>query len=214
MPDTRVKITKKKKTYEFIVPVDFVREAGLKVGQNMAVYADDDPHVGNKICAIPLQKGESQAYKCEIRTLRQTGKYGMFLTIPTKVMAEMELKQGDFLLIRIGNYNGLKVLMLKPDRPINEILLQDNEDGTTTVNEYGIKPDGNMDTSKPVQKAIIPTEDAQKITKRYETDPESVPEDIFQFEMIKFSVPDNYTGKKFLTLEDIQKDKDHKKFNS
>ena len=211
---TRVKITKRKKTYEFVVPVDFARNIGIKVGQRMAVYADDDPHVIKKICAVPLQEDESSSYECEIRVLRQTSKYGMSLTIPTNVMAEMELERGDFLLIRVGEYKGLKFFMLKPDRPINEVVLQDNGDGTTTVNEYGLKPDGSRDTSRPVQKAIIPTEKAQKIIKQYEENPESVPEDVFQFKMIKFGVPDNYAGEKFLTLEDIQKDKDHKKFKS
>lgn len=211
---TRIKITKRKRTYEFVVPVDFARDLGLKTGQSMAMCVDDDPHVGNKICAVPLQEGKPPLYECEIRVLRQTSKYGMSLTIPPNVMKEMELKQGDYLLIRIGNYKGLKFFMLKPDRPTKEILLQDNEDGTTTVNEYGIKPDGSMDTSKPVQKGIVPTELADKVAEQHKTDPESVPEDIFEFKMIRFSVPDNYAGERFLTKEDVQKDKDHKKINS
>ena len=42
VPATRVKISKTKNTYEFIVPVDFAREIGLNVGQNMAIYVDDE----------------------------------------------------------------------------------------------------------------------------------------------------------------------------
>ena len=211
MADIRVKITKVKKSYEFVVPAKFARALDLKAGQSMAIYIHDDPVIGNKICAIPLQEGESPSYKCEIRILRRTGKYGMYLTIPAKVMVEMELNRGDYLFIRTGEDKGWKYFMLKPDRPTKEILLQDNEDGTTTVNKYRLKPDGSRDMNIPVEKGIVSTKTAEKVVKMHETEPESVPDDVVEFEMIEFKVPENYAGEKFLTLEDVQKDKDRKK---
>ena len=211
MVATRIKISKKKKTYEFMVPANFAREIGLNIGQSMAIYVDDDPVIGNKICAVPLQEGESPSYKCEIRILRRTGKYGMSLTIPTKVMAEMELNKGDYLLIKIGEDKGWKYFMLKPDRPTSEILTQDNDDGTTTVNKYRLKPDGSRDTNMPVENGRVPTKTAEKVVKMHETEPESVPDDVVEFEMIEFKVPENYAGERFLTRDDVQKDKDRKK---
>ena len=212
MADTRVKITKKKKTHEFAVPANFARALDLKAGQKMAIYTSDDPHIGRMICAILLPEGGSgPLYERETRVLRQTGKYGMYLTIPTKVMAEMELNQGDYLFIKTGEDKGWKYFMLKPDRPTKEILLQDNEDGTTTVNKYRLKPDGSRDMNIPVEKGIVPTKTAEKVVKMHETDPESVPDDVVEFEMIEFKVPENYAGERFLTRDDVQKDKDHKK---
>ena len=215
MTDTRVKITKKKKTYEFMVPVNFARAFDLKAGQSMAIYTSDDPHIDRIICAILLPEGGSgPLYEREIRIVRQTSKYNMSLTIPAKVMTEMALNQGDYLFIRTGEDKGWKYFMLKPDRPTKEILLQDNKDGTTTVNKYRLKPDGSRDMNIPVEKEIVSTETAEKVVKMHETDPESVPDDVVEFEMIEFKVPENYAGEKFLTLEDVQEDEDHKKFNS
>lgn len=212
MADTRVKITKKKKTDEFAVPAKFARALDLKAGQKMAIYTSDDPHIGRMICAILLPEGGSgPLYERETRVLRQTGKYGMYLTIPTKVMAEMELNRGDYLFIKTGEDKGWKYFMLKPDRPTKEILLQDNEDGTTTVNKYKLKPDGSRDMNIPVEKGIVPTKTAEKVVKMHETDPESVPDDVVEFEMIEFKVPENYAGERFLTRDDVQKDKDRKK---
>ena len=212
MADTRVKITKNKKTDEFAVPAKFARALDLKAGQKMAIYTSDDPHIGRMICAILLPEGGSgPLYERETRVLRQTGKYGMYLTIPTKVMAEMELNRGDYLFIKTGEDKGWKYFMLKPDRPTKEILLQDNEDGTTTVNKYKLKPDGSRDMNIPVEKGIVPTKTAEKVVKMHETDPESVPDDVVEFEMIEFKVPENYAGERFLTRDDVQKDKDRKK---
>ena len=172
MADPRVKITKKKKTYEFAVPANFARALDLKAGQKMAIYTSDDPHIGRIICAILLPEGGSgPLYEREIRIVRDTGKYAMLLTIPAKVMAEMELNQGDYLFIKTGEDKGWKYFMLKPDRPTSEILTQDNEDGTTTVNKYKLKPDGSRDTNMPVEKGIVPTKTAEKVVKMHETDP-------------------------------------------
>ena len=215
MADTRVKITKKKKSYEFAVPAKFARTFDLKAGQKMAIYTSDDPHIDRMICAILLPEGGSgPLYEREIRIVRQTDKYAMSLTIPTKVMAEMALNQGDYLFIKTGEDKGWKYFMLKPDRPTSEILTQDNEDGTTTVNKYRLKPDGSRDMNIPVEKGIVSTKTAEKVVKMHETDPESVPDDVVEFEMIEFKVPENYAGERFLTRDDVQKDKDRKKINS
>ena len=172
MPDIKVKITKKKKTYEFAVPAKFARALDLKAGQSMAIYVDDNTDIDRKICVVLLPEGGSGSlYERETRIVRQAGRYAMLLTIPAKVMAEMELNKGDYLFIRIGEEKGWKYFMLKPDRPTSEILTQDNEDGTTTVNKYKLKPDGSRDMNMPVEKGIVSTETAEKVVKMHETDP-------------------------------------------
>ena len=63
----------------------------------------------------------------------------------------------------------------------------------------------------PVEKGIVSTKTAEKVVKMHETEPESVPDDVVEFEMIEFKVPENYAGERFLTRDDVQKDKDRKK---
>ncbi len=208
-PDARAKISKLKHTFLITIPTDKVQRLDLKAKQRMAVYSDD--YSEKKIYAVPL--GEDQPdppYECSIRTLGTSTKYSLTLSIPTKIMKDMELEQGDYLLVRTGTEHGFKFLVFKPDRPDTETLIHHNEDGTSTVNKTSLKPDGTPDTSKAVVKETVQREVADKLVENIEAGGKNVAK-IFEFSNIDLFVPDDYEGEKFLTSDDIKKDTEHKK---
>ena len=167
---TKVKIMKNKQICEIIVPEKIVRELNLHQVQRMVMYWSYYESNAQKIRVIPLEKNESNP-TCEgnIRIVTAADKSSMTLIIPTKIMKELNLEPGDYILIGVENTGVLLCVGLKPDRPIMETI-QANNDGTTTVNTYRLKPDDSMDADSPVVRETVPTDTANEMIKKIETE--------------------------------------------
>ena len=195
---TKVNIMKNTQICEIIVPEKIVHELNLHHGQRMAMYWWHSQSNAQKLHVVPLEKNESDPIlECNIRVVTAADKYNTTMTIPTKIMKGLNLKSGDYMLIGIENTGVSLYVMLQPDRPITDIT-QDNDDGTTTVNICSIKPDGSMDTNRPVQKRTLATKVAKSIVEKFKLDDENTHK-IYKVPNKKLFVPDDYNGDDILS---------------
>ena len=168
---TKVNIMKNTQICEIIVPEKIVHELNLHHGQRMAMYWWHSQSNAQKLHVVPLEKNESDPIlACNIRIVTAADKYNTTMTIPTKIMKGLNLKSGDYMLIGIENTGVSLYVMLQPDKPIADIT-RVNDDGTTTVTQYSMKPDGSRDMNISVENETIPTKTAEKVVKMHETDP-------------------------------------------
>ena len=213
--DLTVKMFKIKHTISFNMPPEIIRRLNLTIGQTMNVYLMKGVDSFEKIYVIPIPKNTSYTMYGISRILTKNGKYSMALSIPAGIVKNLDLKEGELVPIRLGQHaDGTVLIVLRPDRPTKETIIQHNDDGTANVRMTHVQSDGSPDTDKPITKETISKKDADKLKKVLKENPESIPGDVFEYTNVDMSVPENYDGEEFLTDEDVQSDEDQEKIST
>ena len=213
--DLTVKVFKIKHTMYFNMPPEITRRFNLTAGQTMSVYVTRGIDTFDKICMIPTGKDQQESIHGIKRTLMKAGKYSISMSIPSGIVKNLNLNEGEQIPIRLGQHaDGTTLIVLRPDRPTKETIIQHNDDGTANVRVTHVQSDGNPDTDKPITKETISKKDADKLKKVLKENPESIPGDVFEYTNVDMSVPENYDGEEFLTDEDVQSDEDQEKIST
>lgn len=193
MPPKEVKLVKVYKSIAFTPPAKVMQILKLVHKQRMLIYVDND-----KIDVTPMRPGQPKpSYECWIRNV-YSGHNKTSLVLPAPVIDMFHLKAGDSLMIRIGDVDGRKFIMLKPSRPTVHVRMK-HQGEKSVVEIYPLTPDGKIDeTRDPIIKAV-PYAEAHGISKSLEDgDKVKLENEVDATRPIDMAVPKGYKPEVFL----------------